>query len=179
MKLPLVYKLILFYIVEDFGLYWVHRLMHTNHFWRTHRWHQYPNYMYWLVGVRTSIPDIFLFNVTFVFARPLLSGAPLWLFQLSVLEHILRNYWMHMNVSWNSHWLEYLVVTPRYRHVHVHHSNDPAHYRNLGSLLTVWDRIFATCTDPGNVKKALSFGIGHGSLPIVSFSACSLRIEVA
>jgi hypothetical protein len=29
MKLPLVYKLILFYVVEDFGLYWVHRLMHT------------------------------------------------------------------------------------------------------------------------------------------------------
>ena len=37
MKLPLVYKLILFYIVEDFGLYWVHRLMHANHFWGTHR----------------------------------------------------------------------------------------------------------------------------------------------
>jgi sterol desaturase/sphingolipid hydroxylase (fatty acid hydroxylase superfamily) len=164
MKLPLVYKLILFYIVEDFGLYWVHRLMHTNQFWRTHRWHHYPNYMYWLAGVRTSIPHIFLFNVTFVIARPLLSGAPLWLFQFIAFEHILRNHWMHLNVSWNSRWLEYLVVTPRYHHVH--HSNDPAHYRsNLGALLTVWDRIFGTYTDPSNVKKPLRFGIGQRVAP--------------
>ena len=66
LKMPLAYKLVLFYIVEDFGLYWVHRLMHTTKFWRTHKWHHYPNYMYWLAGIRTSIPHIMLFNLTFI-----------------------------------------------------------------------------------------------------------------
>jgi len=106
LKAATVYKLVLFYIVEDFGLYWVHRLMHTQQLWRTHKWHHYPNYMYWLAGVRTSIPHIILFNFTFVAARPLLAHAPGWIFQLIIIEHILRNNWMHLNVAWRSNWLE-------------------------------------------------------------------------
>lgn len=165
MKFPLVFKLLLFYIVEDLALYWVHRFMHTQRLWRTHKWHHYPSYMYWLAGVRTSIPHIILFNFTFVLAKPLLVDAPGWIFQLIAFEHIYRNNWMHMNVSWRSTWLEYLIVTPRYHHVH--HSDNPAHYRaNLGSLLTVWDRIFGTYVNPGRVKQALTFGIGEKVAPL-------------
>ena len=35
-------KLICFYLVEDFGLYWIHRLMHTKPIWRVHKWHHSP-----------------------------------------------------------------------------------------------------------------------------------------
>lgn len=165
LKLSLAYKLLLFYIVEDLGLYWVHRLMHTKRLWRTHKWHHYPTYMYWLAGIRTSIPHIVLFNLTFVAAKPLLADAPIWIFQFIAFEHICRNNWMHMNVSWKSTWLEYLIVTPRYHHVH--HSDYPAHYRsNLGSLLTVWDRMFGTYFDPGKVKQTLTFGIGEKITPM-------------
>jgi sterol desaturase/sphingolipid hydroxylase (fatty acid hydroxylase superfamily) len=163
--LPLFYKLILFYIVEDFGLYWVHRLMHTRQFWRTHKWHHYPKYLYWLSGIRATIPHIILFNLTFITARPLLSGAPAWIFQLIIAEHVFRNHWMHMNVTWNSNWLEWVFVTPRYHQVH--HSNDPSHYRfNMGSLLTVWDRTFGTYFNPAAVKRELSFGIGERTHPM-------------
>jgi sterol desaturase/sphingolipid hydroxylase (fatty acid hydroxylase superfamily) len=56
-------------------------------------------------------------------------------------EHILRNNWMHMNVTWPSKWLEWVIVTPRYHQIH--HSDNPNHYlSNLGSLFTVWDRIY-------------------------------------
>jgi len=165
LKMSLAYKLLLFYIVEDLGLYGVHRLMHTKHLWRTHKWHHYPNYMYWLAGVRTSIPHIILFNFTFVAAKPLLSDAPIWIFQLIAFEHIFRNNWMHMNVSWKSTWLEYLIVTPRYHHVH--HSDNPIHYRsNLGSLFTVWDKMFGTYFDPDKVKQNLTFGIGERITPM-------------
>jgi sterol desaturase/sphingolipid hydroxylase (fatty acid hydroxylase superfamily) len=70
-----------------------------------------------------------------------------------------------MNVSWKSKWLEYLIVTPRYHHVH--HSDNPTHYRsNLGSLMTVWDRIFGTYFDPVKVKETLIFGIGEKIVPM-------------
>jgi sterol desaturase/sphingolipid hydroxylase (fatty acid hydroxylase superfamily) len=165
MKISIGYKLVLFYILEDFGLYWVHRLMHTNVLWRTHKWHHYPTYMYWLAGIRTSIPHIILFNLTFLTAGPLLIGAPSWVFQLIMLEHVCRNNWMHMNVCWQSNWLEHVFVTPRYHHVH--HSRDPEHYRsNLGSLLTLWDRIFGTYFDPAKVKDNLRFGIGERVTPV-------------
>jgi sterol desaturase/sphingolipid hydroxylase (fatty acid hydroxylase superfamily) len=160
LKMGLGYKLLFFYIVEDFCLYWVHRFMHTKYAWRTHKWHHYPTYMYWLAGNRTSIPHIALFNLTFVVALPFLAGAPKWIFTAIMAEHILRNTWMHMNVTWKSEWLELIFVTPRYHHVH--HSDNPTHYKsNLGSLLTIWDRIFGTYYNPGEAKEALSFGIGE------------------
>ena len=163
--MPVVYRLILFYIVEDFGLYWVHRLMHTKHAWRTHKWHHYPTYMYWLAGIRTSIPHIVFFNFTFVAARPILVDVPGWAFQFIMIEHIFRNNWMHMNVSWKSTCLEWLIVTPRYHHIH--HSSDPMHYRsNLGSLLTVWDRMFGTYLKPERVSRKLDFGIGERVNPV-------------
>ena len=162
---PLGLKLVVFFIVEDFGLYWVHRLMHTNYFWRTHKWHHYPKYMYWLAGFRTAIPHIILFNLTFILARPLLRGAPIWIFQLILAEHTFRNNWMHMNVAWKLSWLEWLVVTPRYHQIH--HSDDPQHYRsNMASLLTIWDRLFGTYYNPDSVKKPLTFGINEKINPV-------------
>jgi sterol desaturase/sphingolipid hydroxylase (fatty acid hydroxylase superfamily) len=164
-SLPLAYKLVLFYVIEDFGLYWVHRLMHTKYVWRVHKWHHSPTYMYWLAGIRTTLPHILLFNLAFVAALPLLIGAPGWVFQLVAVEHIIRNNWMHMNVTWNSRLLEWVFVTPRYHHIH--HSDAPAHLmRNLGSLLTVWDRIFGTFFDPYEARERLSFGINQKVHPV-------------
>jgi sterol desaturase/sphingolipid hydroxylase (fatty acid hydroxylase superfamily) len=163
--MPLAIKVIFFYIVEDFGLYWVHRLMHTKYFWRTHKWHHYPRYLYWLAGIRTTIPHIILFNLTFILALPLLRGAPLWIFQLIIAEHIFRNNWMHMNVAWKSSWLEWIVVTPRYHQIH--HSDDPQHYRsNMASLLTIWDRLFGTYFNPERLKNELTFGINERINPV-------------
>ncbi len=85
--------------------------MRTPQFWRTHKWHQLSNVLYWLAGIRTSILHIILFSLTFVAARPLLANAPGWIFQLIAIEHIFRNNWMHMNVVWRSTRLEWLIVT--------------------------------------------------------------------
>lgn len=162
--LPLFVKLMLFYLVEDFGLYWVHRIMHTGTVWRVHKWHHSPRYMYWLAGVRTTIPHILFFNLTYVVALPILHSVPSWVFFAISVEHMLRNNWMHMNVVWRSNWLEWVFVTPRYHHIH--HSDDPQHYTsNFGSLFTFWDRIFGTYLNPEEVKKEISFGIGERPNP--------------
>ncbi|MEX0830524.1 MAG: sterol desaturase family protein [Nitrospirales bacterium] len=165
LTLPLFIKLILFYVVEDFGLYWVHRIMHTGPVWRVHKWHHSPRYMYWLAGVRTTIPHIIFFNLTYVVALPLLHAAPSWIFFAISVEHVLRNNWMHMNVVWRSRWLEWIFVTPRYHHIH--HSDDPRHYTsNFGSLFTFWDRIFGTYLNPEDVKQEITFGIGERPNPV-------------
>ena len=162
--LPTVVKLLLFYIVEDFGLYWVHRLMHGRFAWPIHRWHHAPTYLYWLSGIRATIPHIVLFNVSYVLALPLLHEASSWAFQVIIVEHIVRNNWMHMNVTWRSSRLEWLFVTPRYHHIH--HSRHPAHQgRNLGALLTIWDRLFGTYYDPNDVRGELSFGLTERVAP--------------
>lgn len=155
--LPL--RILAFYVVADFGSYWMHRLMHTRHVWRVHRWHHSSERLYWLSGVRATLPQQLLFNLPFVAAAPVLLGAPMWVFLGIIAEEVARNHWMHMNVSWRSSWLERVLVTPRYHHIH--HSSDAAlHDGNYGSLFTFWDRLFGTYVDPDTTQPK-QFGTGE------------------
>jgi sterol desaturase/sphingolipid hydroxylase (fatty acid hydroxylase superfamily) len=160
MALPLVVRFLVYMVVADFGHYWVHRLLHTPVFWRAHKWHHYPTYMYWLAGDRGSVIQQILVNIPYIFAGVLLDVAPWWIFLVIATKNTLQNDWMHLNVTWGSRWLEWFIVTPRYHHIH--HSDNPDHYRgNLAAMFTIWDRLFGTYVDPETAKGPLSFGIGE------------------
>lgn len=162
---PLSARVAAYFILADFGHYWIHRLTHTKYFWRVHKWHHSPTYMYWLGGVRTTIPDFFLVNTPYFLAYQLLYISPWWMATAMAVAAILQNDWMHMNVTWRSTWLEWIIVTPRYHHIH--HSDDPRFYmKNLGSLLTVWDRLFGTYLNPDRAEPHLTFGTGSRDNPI-------------
>jgi sterol desaturase/sphingolipid hydroxylase (fatty acid hydroxylase superfamily) len=121
----------------DFGHYWVHRLLHTRHLWRAHKWHHYPTYMYWLAGVRGSVVQTTLVNIPYLAAGVFLAIAPWWMFWAIILKNTAQNDVMHLNVWWGNGWLEWFIVTPRYHHVH--HSDNPEHYRsNLAPLFPIW-----------------------------------------
>ena len=160
MSLPVAWRFLLYLVIADFGHYWVHRLMHSPYFWRVHKWHHSPTYMYWLAGVRGSLFQQILVNVPYIFAAVLLTIAPWWMTLVILLKNTAQNDWMHLNVSWGAKWLEWIIVTPRYHHVH--HSDSPEHYRaNLASLFPIWDRAFGTYIDPETVPRDLVFGIGE------------------
>jgi sterol desaturase/sphingolipid hydroxylase (fatty acid hydroxylase superfamily) len=152
-------RILLYYLVADFGSYWLHRLMHTRHLWRIHRWHHAPQQMYWLAGVRATIPQQVLFNLPYILALPILSGGPDWVVVLLLVEAVIRNDWMHMNVSWRSNWLELALVTPRYHHIH-HSADAKQHDGNYGSLFSIWDRLFGTYIDPDTTRPK-KFGTGE------------------
>jgi sterol desaturase/sphingolipid hydroxylase (fatty acid hydroxylase superfamily) len=121
--------------------------------------------MYWLGGVRATIPQQFLVNISYIVALPLLEISVWWLGTALVISNALQNDWMHLNVTWRSRWLELLVVTPRFHHIH--HSDDPCHFvANLGNLFTLWDRLFGTYVDPETVARPLSFGIDTREHPV-------------
>jgi sterol desaturase/sphingolipid hydroxylase (fatty acid hydroxylase superfamily) len=152
-------RLVVFYLVADFGSYWMHRLMHTRHVWRVHRWHHSPTQLYWLAGVRATLPQQLLFNLPYVLALPIIVGAPLWIYPVMIVENVVRNHWMHMNIAWRSNWLEYVFVTPRYHHIH-HSADAELHDGNYGSLFSIWDRLFGTYVDPDRTKPK-TFGTGE------------------
>ena len=160
LALPLALRFLLFTVLVDLGYYWVHRLMHTRHVWRVHKWHHTPTHVYWLSGVRASLLQQTLADVPFVCCGALLDIAPWWMVTFMVTKAALLNDWMHLNVPWGNPWLEWIVVTPRYHRIH--HSDDPAHYRsNLATLLPIWDRLFGTYVNPGSVSQQLTFGINE------------------
>jgi sterol desaturase/sphingolipid hydroxylase (fatty acid hydroxylase superfamily) len=163
--MPLPLRVILYVVVADFGHYWIHRLMHTKFVWRVHKWHHSPSYMYWLAGVRATVPQQFLVNIPYVIALPLLDISPWWFGVLLAAFNAIQNDWMHMNLTWRSSWLEWLIVTPRYHHIH--HSADPNHYlANMANLFPIWDRLFRTYLDPEKIAPELSFGIPARASPI-------------
>ncbi|MEO7730652.1 MAG: sterol desaturase family protein, partial [Kofleriaceae bacterium] len=155
--LPL--RAVAYYLVADCGSYWLHRLMHTRHVWRIHRWHHSPTQMYWLAGVRASLPQQVLFNLPYILAVPLLVGIPAWGILAVTLEGVVRNNWMHMNVVWRSNWIERVFVTPRYHHIH-HSADAHLHDGNYGSLFSIWDRLFGTYLDPDTTVPK-TFGTGE------------------
>jgi sterol desaturase/sphingolipid hydroxylase (fatty acid hydroxylase superfamily) len=164
-ELPLPLRVVLYFILADFGHYWIHRLTHTRYFWQVHKWHHSPTYMYWLGGVRATLPQQFLVNIPYVIASPLLDISPWWMALAIGMISTIQNDWMHMNVTWQSNWLEWIFVTPRYHHIH--HSTDPQHYMaNMANLFSVWDRLFGTYVNPERVRTELSFGITTRENPI-------------
>jgi sterol desaturase/sphingolipid hydroxylase (fatty acid hydroxylase superfamily) len=165
MTLPLILRFGFYVVLADFGHYWVHRLIHTSPLWRTHKWHHYPTYMYWLAGIRGSLVQQVLVDIPYIFAQALLDFTSVWMTVVILLKNTAQNDWMHLNVRWGTRWLEWIIVTPRYHHIH--HSDQPEHYgANLGSLFTIWDRLFGTYVDPETVTGKLTFGIGERVGPI-------------
>jgi sterol desaturase/sphingolipid hydroxylase (fatty acid hydroxylase superfamily) len=163
--LPLTIRIGMYFVLADFGHYWVHRFVHTRYLWRVHKWHHSPTYMYWLGGVRATVPQQFLVNIPYILAYPLLQVSPWWLAVVILIVNAVQNDWMHMNVTWRSDWLEWIFVTPRYHHIH--HSDDPRHFlANLGNLFTAWDRLFGTYVDPDTVHEEISFGIDTKENPL-------------
>jgi sterol desaturase/sphingolipid hydroxylase (fatty acid hydroxylase superfamily) len=162
---PLALRLVLYVVLADFLAYWVHRLVHSRHLWRCHKWHHSPTRMYWLAGARASIVEMVLQNLPYIAAGAFLVISPWWVFWALVLKAILSNDIMHLNIWWGNRWLEWIIVTPRYHHIH--HSDNPEHYNNnLAVLFPIWDHLFGTYLDPEKVSRNLTFGIGE-SVPAV------------
>jgi sterol desaturase/sphingolipid hydroxylase (fatty acid hydroxylase superfamily) len=154
--LPLWASIPLAVLGVDFGLYWMHRLVHTAPLWRLHRWHHVPRQMYWLAGMRTSMLQQALYG-TLPLILIAFNMSPVFIAVYALFATV-TNHWMHANLRFRSRWLEAFLVTPRIHHVH--HSMDARHRnRNFGSVFIIWDRMFGTFFDPDDVEAPLEFGI--------------------
>ena len=165
-KFPMLARIAVYFLISDFGYYWVHRLMHTRPFWRTHQWHHSPTYMYWLAGCRATVPHQFLVTSSYLLAAPILKPSRWWVYTMLVIFSYLDVDWMHLNVPWGGRVLEWFFVTPRFHHIH--HSSDPKYYNsNMGNVFTFWDRLFGTFIDPATInEKEMTFGINESVSPV-------------
>ncbi len=141
--------------------------MHFKYVWRIHKRHHLPRQCIgWpATGYRFHNKR---FSTCLDFCLHILWLFPWWIYLGVVTSHMLLNDWMHMNVSWRSNWLEWIMVMPRYHHIH--HSDNPIDSNvNFGVTFTIWDRIFGIYLDPDMVKQPISFGIGEKGFAL---SAC-------
>jgi sterol desaturase/sphingolipid hydroxylase (fatty acid hydroxylase superfamily) len=152
---------LLFFVLSDLTRYLAHRALHESWLWPSHRFHHSVSHLDWYAGNRAAPVHAVLFVApTVVLAWGMQVG--LVGVALNAALGVVWNHVMHTNLRIPEAFqraAEHLVTTPRYHHIH--HSNDPALGRaNLGSILTLWDRLFGTYLDPDRVPaETLEFGL--------------------
>jgi sterol desaturase/sphingolipid hydroxylase (fatty acid hydroxylase superfamily) len=151
---------IIFFIAADFWKFIAHKFMHTRFLWTTHLLHHTPTEMHWLSGNRSSALMLLIHFFPIGILGWYLQMEPQWVL-LNSLLNILANHLMHANIKVSdnlSRVLELFLVTPRYHHIHHSMANEHSG-KNLGSVLTVWDRLFRTYVNPETVNfQDLKFG---------------------
>lgn len=145
--LPGAAKVPLSLAAADFCLYWVHRGMHRNRLlWLTHIFHHSIDQLWWLSGSRTSLTHLLLFAVPQVLiGHYILSFSPAEA-GVAYSAGVVVNVWIHTNISADLGPLGWLFITPNYHRVH--HGAGGLIQKNLGFILTSWDRLFGTYVNP-------------------------------
>lgn len=69
---------------------------------------------------------------------------------------VVVNIWIHANIWVDLGPLEWIFITPNYHRIH--HGAKDFSSKNLGFILTIWDRIFGTYVDPKLVGKDFALG---------------------
>lgn len=139
---PWIARVLLLLVLTDLANYWVHRAMHrVPALWRLHRVHHSSERLDWLATARGHPLDLAL-SLTVIALPSYALGATT---EGAVLITFLFLYpfLLHTDAKLPVPAVDHVVVTPRFHHWH--HSADPiAHGRNLGSVFSVWDRLFGT-----------------------------------
>jgi sterol desaturase/sphingolipid hydroxylase (fatty acid hydroxylase superfamily) len=154
--LPGTVKVISGLILADFCLYWVHRAMHRRTLWRTHMFHHSIQELWWLSGSRTSVTHLFLFAVPQVFLGYFLFQFAPFEAGIAFSAGVVVNIWIHSNIWVDLGPLQRVFITPNYHRIH--HGAKGLSSKNLGFILTIWDRMFGTYVDPQLVGRDFALG---------------------
>jgi len=147
----------------DLFVYWMHWLQHAWFpLWRLHAVHHTDAEMDASTALRHH-PLAYLqiaVSVAVVFA---LLGLPAWVFPVYGVILFIAALFQHINLAIPpvlDRVLGWVLVTPGMHRVH--HSTLPAHYnRNLGNVLSVWDRTFGTLLVPDTAEQMrITYGLG-------------------
>lgn len=149
-------------LFADFTSYWAHRLLHTRALWHSHAFHHSSSNLYVLSGLRSSfvhVAALFAGPIASLFIFPLYE-APVLLAAITVSQ-VANQHYTHSNIRlpW-SRQIEWIFVTPRYHFVH-HSVDRRLSNSNYGFLLTAWDRLFGTFTDPATVADGEPLGLDY------------------
>lgn len=156
--LPTIARILLASILTDFLNYWVHYCMHKyNWYWRSHLFHHRIQNLYWFSGLRASVTHYLSFILVRITVGALVFRLnPMELFYYFAIGFTFNSY-QHTNSKTGFKFVEWIFVTPR---VHrLHHSSHGRKMKNIGTVFTVWDRLFGTYLDPDQVTNHYELGI--------------------
>ncbi|WP_245912430.1 sterol desaturase family protein [Brunnivagina elsteri] len=153
-ELPWLAATISFVIIDLYMYVW-HRLMHSSNItWQFHQVHHTEMSMNTSTAYRFHTVEVILSNVPKLFLIWLLGIKPSYLlfYEITLAIELIFH---HSN--WALPWkldkfLSYLIVTPNIHRLHHSQSFQDTQF-NYASILTIWDKLFHTCSYPKYPEK--------------------------
>ncbi len=131
------------FLAMDFAGYWNHRLKHkVNYFWNIHVIHHSSEEFNLACALRQSISNLIGYFPLMLIPAALV-GVPFEVIAILAPVHLFAQFWYHTQHIGKMGWLEYIIITPSQHRVH--HAINPEYIdKNLGQILSIWDRMFGT-----------------------------------
>ncbi|MFT5422177.1 MAG: sterol desaturase/sphingolipid hydroxylase (fatty acid hydroxylase superfamily), partial [Candidatus Endobugula sp.] len=168
-----------YFIVDDFARFYVHRLMHRwPLLWAFHKTHHSAETLTPLTVLRAHPIESIVFSLRTVVVQSLMIavfvffvGERVDLFSVLgasvvvVLFNAVGSNLRHSHIAlFYPRWLEKILLSPAQHQVH--HSVDEAHHdKNFGVAFSVWDRMFG-CFIHSERHKSLVFGLSQSDVSI-------------
>jgi sterol desaturase/sphingolipid hydroxylase (fatty acid hydroxylase superfamily) len=161
-NLPFWGQVIVYMLLADFLMYWIHRIFHGHSLWRYHAIHHSSDDLDWLSSFR-SHPINVMMQPAFVAIVMLTLGISPAVMAFLVPFDIVTACWVHSNLNWTLGPLKYVVATPVFHRWH-HTMPDEGGSSNFSPTFSFWDWLFGTFYMPEG-KLPQTFGCDEPNFP--------------
>ena len=111
-------------------------------FWNQHVIHHSSEEFNLACALRQPVSNLIAYFPLLLIPAALV-GVPFKVIAVLAPIHLFAQFWYHTQHIGKMGWLEYIIITPSQHRVH--HAINPEYIdKNLGQILSVWDRIFGT-----------------------------------
>jgi sterol desaturase/sphingolipid hydroxylase (fatty acid hydroxylase superfamily) len=145
-QLPLWCQGLLFLILSDFMLYWLHRMFHGGAFWKYHAIHHSSEELDWISAARFHPVNLFIGTIAVDVILLMAGISPnvmLWVGPFTTFHSA----FVHANLNWALGPFKYVLATPVFHRWH-HTALEEGGNTNFAGTFPVWDLMFGTFRMP-------------------------------
>jgi sterol desaturase/sphingolipid hydroxylase (fatty acid hydroxylase superfamily) len=157
-----VWQGLIYLVVSDFLLYWIHRLFHGVQLWPYHAVHHSAEDVDWTTAYRFHPINLclgpFLVDVLMLFA----GISPIVMVALAPWQTISATF-VHANLNWTLGPLKYVIATPVFHRWH-HSPPNEGGEKNFAPTFSLWDVMFGTFYMPQG-KLPQVYGVDDTQFP--------------
>jgi sterol desaturase/sphingolipid hydroxylase (fatty acid hydroxylase superfamily) len=161
-RLPFWAQCIVYFVLSDFLLYWIHRIFHGRRMWRYHAIHHSAEDVDWTTAYRFHPINLWL-GPFLVDALMVLMGVPIVVLAFLAPLNSIMSAFVHANLNWTLGPLKYVFATPVFHRWH-HTSPAEGGDMNFAPTFALWDVLFGTFYMPEG-KLPENYGVDDPEFP--------------
>jgi sterol desaturase/sphingolipid hydroxylase (fatty acid hydroxylase superfamily) len=161
-RLPLWTQALLFVILADFMLYWLHRMFHGGGFWKYHAIHHSSEELDWISAARFHPVNLLLGTIgvdVILLMAGISPNVMLWVGPFTTFHSA----FVHANLDWTLGPFKRVLATPVFHRWH-HTALNQGGNTNFAGTFPIWDILFGTYHMPED-RLPSAYGADDPAIP--------------